>query len=43
MKITFIGAGIGISTQKLGVRGPMGLEEITSYKWIVTGNGQTRK
>lgn len=38
-----LGAEIGISTQKLGARGPMGLEEITSYKWIVTGNGQTRK
>lgn len=38
-----LGAEIGISTQKLGARGPMGLEEITSYKWIVTGNGQARK
>jgi len=36
------GAEIGISTQKLHARGPMGLEELTSYKWIVKGNGQTR-
>lgn len=38
-----LGAEIGISTQKLGARGPMGLEEITSYKWLISGNGQTRK
>ncbi|SEM57551.1 glutamate-5-semialdehyde dehydrogenase [Mucilaginibacter gossypiicola] len=37
-----LGAEIGISTQKLHARGPMGLEELTSYKWIVKGNGQTR-
>jgi glutamate-5-semialdehyde dehydrogenase len=37
-----LGAEIGISTQKLHARGPMGLEELTSYKWIVQGNGQTR-
>lgn len=37
-----LGAEIGISTQKLGARGPMGLEEITTYKWIIEGNGQTR-
>lgn len=37
-----LGAEIGISTQKLGPRGPMGLEEITTYKWIVRGNGQIR-
>lgn len=37
-----LGAEIGISTQKLHARGPMGLEEITSYKWIIEGNGQTR-
>lgn len=37
-----MGAEIGISTQKLHARGPMGLEELTSYKWIVRGNGQTR-
>lgn len=37
-----LGAEIGISTQKLGARGPMGLEEITTYKWLITGSGQTR-
>ena len=38
-----LGAEIGISTQKLGARGPMALEEITTYNWLITGNGQTRK
>lgn len=38
-----LGAEIGISTQKLHARGPMGLQELTSYKWIVTGEGQIRK
>ena len=37
-----LGAEIGISTQKLGARGPMGLEELTSYKWLIEGDGQTR-
>ena len=37
-----LGAEIGISTQKLGARGPMGLEEITTYKWIIEGNAQVR-
>ena len=37
-----LGAEIGISTQKLHARGPMALEELTSYKWIVDGNGQIR-
>lgn len=37
-----LGAEIGISTQKLHARGPMGLEELTSYKWIVEGDGQVR-
>ena len=36
------GAEMGISTQKLHARGPMGLKELTSYKYIVRGNGQTR-
>ncbi len=36
------GAEIGISTQKLHARGPMALPELTSYKYIITGNGQTR-
>lgn len=37
-----LGAEIGISTQKLHARGPMGLEELTSYKWIIEGDGQVR-
>ena len=37
-----LGAEIGISTQKLHTRGPMGLQELTSYKWIVKGDGQIR-
>lgn len=37
-----LGAEIGISTQKLHARGPMGLTELTSYKWLVKGNGQVR-
>jgi glutamate-5-semialdehyde dehydrogenase len=37
-----LGAEIGISTQKLHARGPMSLEEMTTYKWIISGNGQTR-
>lgn len=37
-----LGAEIGISTQKLGARGPMALEEITTYKWLIEGNGQIR-
>jgi glutamate-5-semialdehyde dehydrogenase len=36
------GAEMGISTQKLHARGPMGVEEITTYKYVVTGNGQLR-
>ncbi len=37
-----LGAEIGISTQKLGPRGPMGLQEITTYKWLIEGEGQVR-
>ena len=37
-----LGAEVGISTQKLGPRGPMGLEEITTYKWLIEGEGQVR-
>lgn len=37
-----LGAEIGISTQKLGPRGPMALEEMTTYKWLINGNGQVR-
>jgi glutamate-5-semialdehyde dehydrogenase len=37
------GAEIGISTQKLHARGPMGLEEMTTVKYIVQGDGQVRK
>jgi len=37
-----MGAEIGISTDKIGARGPMGLEELTSYKWIGYGSGQVR-
>ena len=38
-----MGAEIGISTQKLHARGPMALEEITTYKWVIKGNGQIRQ
>jgi glutamate-5-semialdehyde dehydrogenase len=37
-----LGAEIGISTQKLHARGPMALREMTSYKWLITGNGTVR-
>jgi glutamate-5-semialdehyde dehydrogenase len=38
-----LGAEIGISTQKLHARGPMALEALTTYKWIIEGNGQIRE
>ena len=38
-----MGAEIGISTDKLHARGPMGLEELTSYKYLIYGNGQLRE
>jgi len=37
-----LGAEIGISTQKLHARGPMGLGELCSYKWIIKGDGLVR-
>ncbi len=37
-----LGAEVGISTQKMHARGPMGLRELTSYKWIIFGSGQVR-
>jgi glutamate-5-semialdehyde dehydrogenase len=37
-----LGAEVGISTQKLHARGPLGLKEITTYKWVIFGNGQVR-
>lgn len=38
-----LGAEVGISTQKMHARGPMGLKELTSYKWVIYGNGQVRE
>ncbi len=38
-----LGAEVGISTQKFHARGPLGLRELTSYKWVVRGNGQIRQ
>ena len=37
-----LGAEVGISTQKFHARGPMGLRELTSYKWVIMGSGQVR-
>jgi glutamate-5-semialdehyde dehydrogenase len=38
-----LGAEIGISTDKLHARGPMGVDELTSYKWVIVGTGQIRR
>ena len=38
-----LGAEVGISTQKLHARGPLGLKELTTYKWIIVGSGQVRE
>ena len=38
-----LGAEVGISTQKFHARGPMGLRELTSYKWAIMGTGQIRE
>ena len=38
-----LGAEVAISTNKMHARGPMGLKEITSYKWVVLGNGHIRQ
>ena len=37
-----LGCELGISTQKLHARGPMGLEELCTYKYVITGEGQVR-
>ena len=43
MELNWMGAEIGISTDKLHARGPMGLEELTTYKFVIEGTGQIRE
>ena len=38
-----LGAEVAVSTQRLHARGPMGLRELTTYKWVVFGNGHVRQ
>jgi glutamate-5-semialdehyde dehydrogenase len=38
-----LGAEVAVSTQRLHARGPMGLKELTTYKWVVFGDGQVRE